>query len=122
MTVTIGLPKCGSCKPPKKTKEAKEKIKEKPKGPKMGAKMDPTTAWWVRDGWIKRRTNWMWRLRDFIIEGSEQCNTCAEKIKCHRIPLDEAITTKILKGEDCPAYKSMWNKILGEEKEHDWGF
>lgn len=122
--MTASIPKCKKCKTsgPIIKAGSKKKTKKEKEKPKMGAKMDPTTAWWVRDGWIKRRTNWMWRLRDFVIEGSEQCNTCAEKIKCHRIPLDEGITTKVLKGEDCPAYKSMWNKILGEEEEHDWGF
>ena len=121
MTVRISVPKCKSCNSKPKAKKTKkvEEVKEKLK---MGAKMDPTTAWWVRDRYIRRRTNWMWRLRDHIVKDCEQCNTCAEKRKCHRIPLDEEITTKILKGEECPAYKSMWNKILGKDEPHDWGF
>lgn len=124
MAVRITMP--GTCKPcktsckkPKKRKRAK---KEKPEAPKMGAKMDPTSAWWVKDKYIRRRTNWMWRLRPYVRSKGKQCDICNSNIKCHKIPLDEGITSKILRGEECPDFKSMWDKILGDDEPHDWGF
>lgn len=111
--------KCKSCKTPC---SPKTESKKKQKAPKMGAYMDPSYAWWDREDFIKRRIKWMWRLRPYVLEHNEQCDSCTRKAFCHKIPLDERCTVKMLNGEECKDYKSMWKKILGDDKEHDWGF
>lgn len=88
----------------------------------MGAHMDPTRAWWSHERYIRRRTSWMWRLRPYAQSKSELCDSCTHKASCHRIPLNERLTAKILDGVECPDYKSMWKRILGDDTEHDWGF
>lgn len=83
----------------------------------------PTTAWWTREPWLKRRTNWLWRLRPFLVKKNEaECGSCQMNGRCNRIPLNEPITAKIAKGKGCSDYKSMWKKILGKDEEYDWGF
>lgn len=114
--------KCGPCQKTCKSKKKSKKKTKKKEGPKMGAYMDPTTAWWDHEGYIKRRTAWMWRLRPYVMKNVEQCDSCTRKTQCHKIPLDERCTAKMLEGGECKDYKSMWKKILGDDKEHDWGF
>lgn len=104
------------------TKKKVRRKSKKAEGPKMGAVMDPSRAWWTQERYVKRRTAWMWRLRPFLRDKSEQCNTCVFKNKCHRIPLNERLTAKIAQGKKCPDYKSIWKKILTDDEPHDWGF
>lgn len=111
------MSKCKTCKTPcptKKSKKTKKKAKDNLR--------EPSYSWWTHEDYVKRRTNWLWRLRPFLVENSEQCSTCTWKARCHRVPLNEDITSKIANGKSCPDYKSMWKKILGDDEEHDWGF
>lgn len=112
-----------------KAKGRKRKTKAKPKKPvddrTISAKMENQfkSPWWERERFVKRRTNWMWRLRPFLMKKNEaQCNSCQMSGRCHRIPLNERITAKVAAGKECPDYKSMWKAILGDDEPYDWGF
>lgn len=95
---------------------------KKSKKPSLPPESQPTTAWWTREDYVKRRTHWMWRLRPYILKKYEDCKVCEFNSRCHRVPCNEPITSQILKGKKCPDFKSVWNKILGDGKKYDWGF
>lgn len=102
----------------KKDSPGKKKRTKKNKG-----RMEPTRDFWSREGYIKRRTNWLWRLKPFVEKMNEaQCGSCQMKGRCNRVPLDEVIMGKIINGEGCPDHKSLWKGILGKDDEYDWGF
>lgn len=110
------------------TQNTKKKSKQRSKqGSKEEAKPsydpNPTYDLWARQDYIKRRTNWMWRLRPFLIEkNKKECGTCEFGGRCHRIPTNEKITKQIAKGKGCPDFKSVWKKILSDKGKFDWGF
>jgi len=79
-------------------------------------------AWWAREDYVKRRTNWMWRLRPYVLAKCVECQTCEFAGRCLRIPTNERITGKILKDGHCPDYKTVWKKILGDGEKYDWKF
>lgn len=109
----------------KEMKQPKKKPKKKkqPAEEKNYAKIKPTQDYWFREGYVKRRTNWMWRLAPWLRAKCEQCKSCQMGHRCNRIPCDEQITAKVAKGEECPDYKSVWKKIMGgDEEPYDWGF
>jgi hypothetical protein len=85
-------------------------------------KLEETADYWFRQGYIERRTYWMYRLRPFLREKSEQCKACRQGHRCNRIPLNEEITAKIARGEECPDFKAIWKGILDDKEEYDWGF
>lgn len=114
--------KCPSSCPSCSTKQKKKRKKAKPvKKPEYDP--NPTHDPWERERYLTRRTNWMWRLRPFLKEkNKKQCGTCEFGGRCHRIPSNERITAKIAAGKKCKDYKSVWKKILSDEKKFDWGF
>jgi len=91
------------------------KIQEEQKEENIG-------AWWLREDYVKRITNWLWRMRPFIVSKCGECQTCELVSRCHRIPTNSRITIKIIETGHCPDYKSVWKKILGDGKKYDWGF
>jgi len=118
-----GKKKCGKCTTSKCSKPKKTKKKKTKPKPKIGAVMDPTVDYYDRMDYVRRRTAWRWRMAPFIKEKNKtQCGSCQMNGRCHRVPLDEKITAKIGQGEECPDYKSMWEKIIGDSEPYDWGF
>jgi len=96
-------------------------VPKKKRKKKETPSMKPTEDVWARERYVKRRTNWMWRIRPFLVPRSEPCKTCIFKDRCYRIPCDEAVMAKIAEENECPDFKSMWKQILAED-EYDWGF
>lgn len=86
--------------------------------------MQPTQDPWAREGYIRRRTNWMWRLKQYVQEkNNEQCSACQMGCRCNRIPLNEKIVVDILQGKGCQDHKGLWGKILGNKQEpYNWNF
>lgn len=82
----------------------------------------PSEDFIAREGYFRRRTHWMWRLRPYLLKKYEKCKVCLFGQRCHRVPLNERVTAKIAAGKECPDFKSVWKTILSDEKPYDWGF